>query len=95
MPHLPMPDAELLLERGQDAADLMRNDAFNNVVADLSNDYLAQMVAAKPGPEGAEALAYAHLMHHALQDLLAVLVERVAAAAELQANLTTDPDEDA
>ncbi len=85
-------DIEGIIERGTRAGRLLSDPDFLGVVDDLSAEYLAQLVAAPPGDGGREARDYAHLMHHALSQIVSELATRKAAADELAQRQPNEDD---
>lgn len=65
--------AQLVIDRGIRAADLLANESFGWVINDQTNYHLAALVAAPPGPRGADAVSYHHSMQHTLSELVAAL----------------------
>jgi hypothetical protein len=78
------PDVVAILERGQRAQDLLDNPTFTETVDDLTQQFLAQMVACRPGERDREARDYAHLMQHAMTELVASLRGYAATASDLR-----------
>jgi len=76
--------ARWIIERGENARSLLGQQAFLAVVDDLSNLYLASLVATPPGPRGQDAREEAHLLHHALAEIVATLRQYDLAAVEMQ-----------
>lgn len=90
---VPIDQARLVIERGQKAADLLANEAFTWIVDDQTNYHLAALVAAPPGPKGADAVAYHHLQQNALSELVATLKGYADAGTAMQAALLEDDDD--
>lgn len=89
-------ELRLVVERGNNCRALLDSSTFNWVVDDLSNSYLAQLVASPVGQKGADARDYAHALHHALSELVSSLRsyadagEAAAAYLELDGSATQD-----
>jgi hypothetical protein len=76
--------ARLVIERGQRASDLLGSDTFQWIVEDQTSYHLAALVAAPPGPKGADAVAYHHSLQHALSELVASLKGHAEAGAAME-----------
>jgi hypothetical protein len=76
--------AEYVIQRGQRAADLLANPSFAWIVDDQTSIHLAALVAAPPGPAGADAVAYHHNQQHALTELVSLLQGYVQAGVAQQ-----------
>jgi hypothetical protein len=90
---IPVDQARVIIERGDRARQLLADDAFKWIVDDQTNYHLAALVAAPPGPKGADAVAYHHLQQNALSELVAAL-QGYAQAGEAMRNVLNDPDDD-
>jgi len=80
-------EIDLVLTRGEDAALLMQNAAFLNVIDDISNFHLSALVAAPPGASSLEAREYHHTMHTAIREVAQEIQSRVAYAEELKLHI--------
>lgn len=74
--------AQAVVERGEKARALLENEAFLWIVDQQTNFHLAALVAAPPGPSGADAVAYHHNQQYALTELVATLGGYVQAGEE-------------
>lgn len=85
-----------MIERGQHAKALLENETFNWVLNDQTSLHLSALVAARPGPAGADAVAYHHLMQHAYTEIVSTLQGYIAAGEAMEQALTViDDDEEA
>jgi hypothetical protein len=91
---VPEDQARLIIERGDNAASLMANEAFLWIVSDQTNYHLAALCAAPPGPRGADAVAYHHLQQNALSELVAALQGYAQAGTAMREALLESSDED-
>jgi hypothetical protein len=82
-----------IIERGERSKRLLSDDTFRWIVDDQTHYHLAALVAAPPGPKGADAVAYHHLQQNALSELVATL-QGYQQAGEAMVNALNDPDED-
>lgn len=82
--------AQLVIDRGIRAGDLLANGSFAWIVDDQTTYHLAALVAAPPGPRGADAVAYHHLQQHALSELVASLRGYVEAGEAMQRALADE-----
>lgn len=82
------------MERGRKAAALLSDPTFQWVVDDQTNYHLAALVAAPPGPSGADAITYHHLLQHALSELVATLQGHAQAGAAMERALGDDASDD-
>lgn len=86
--------AQAIIERGERCARLINDEDFSWIVDDLTNYHLAALVAAPPGPSGAEAVSHHHLMQHSLTDLVATLKGYVEAGEAMKKALLEGDDEE-
>ena len=86
--------AELVIERGRNATDLLSNPSFSWIVDDLTNQHLQQMVAAPPGERGREAREEAALMQHALTEIVSLLQGYAQTGAAMQSAIDDMRDDD-
>ena len=82
--------AQLVIDRGIRAGDLLANESFGWIVEDQTTYHLAALVAAPPGPRGADAVSYHHLQQHALSELVASLRGYVEAGEAMQRALADE-----
>ena len=87
-------DAQFIVERGVMAKSLLDNEAFTWIVNDQSQYHLAALIAAPPGPSGADAVSYHHLQQYALTELVATLQGYAAAGEEQLAMIEMADPED-
>lgn len=90
---VPVDQARLIIERGNRSKRLLDDDAFQWIVDDQTTYHLAALVAAPPGPKGADAVAYHHLQQNALSELVATLTG-YAQAGEAMLNALNEADDD-
>ena len=81
---LPPDQARAVIERGERASALLADETFNWVLNDQTSLHLSALVAAPPGPTGADAVAYHHLMQHAYTEIVATLQGYVAAGEAME-----------
>ena len=87
------PDIVAGLERGDRAKELLDSTAFRDIVDDLTQQHIAQLVACPPGDKHKDAREHAHLMQHALTELVATIRGYVAAAEDLRRALVHEIDD--
>lgn len=80
---IPLPDPQLVLDRGEAAEALLANTVFNDAFNDAGDFHTAAMLASPEGPAGVEAREHHHRMILAHRDLVAQLRLYVSAADEL------------
>lgn len=88
---VPLDQARLIIERGENATRLLADPAFVWIVDDQTNYHLAALCAAPPGPRGAEAVAYHHGVQHSLSELVSAL-QGYSQAGEAMASALQEPD---
>lgn len=81
---LPPDQAQEVIDRGRNAAAVLANEHFMAVVDQQTNYHLSAIVAAPPGPRGADAVQYHHAIQHALSELVAILQSQAAAGEAMQ-----------
>lgn len=83
------PDQQIaMMERGEHAKAVLASQAFLEVVDSLSTYYVSQLVACKPGYAAHEdALRHAHLMQHAVTEIVATLQQWVEVGEQQSAAL--------
>lgn len=86
-------EARFIVERGNKAKTLLENEAFAWIVNDQTQYHLAALVAAPPGPKGADAVSYHHTQQYALTELVATLQGYVQAGEEQLSILQEDDPE--
>ena len=86
--------AQLVIDRGIRAADLLGNPSFAWIVDDQTTYHLAALVAAPPGLRGADAVSYHHSQQHALSELVASLRGYVEAGEKMQQVIQAMTDEE-
>ena len=82
-----------IVERGRRASSLMADASFLWIVDDQTNHHLSALVAARPGPASADAVAYHHNQIHAITDLVGTL-KGYAEAGEAAQRAIEAPNED-
>lgn len=92
---IPSPDeAQAIIERGSRARALLDNETFRWVVEDQTSLHLSAIVAAPPGPKGADAVAYHHAIQHALTELCGNLQGYAEAGEAMQRAIEAREEDD-
>ena len=86
--------AQLVIDRGIRASDLLANESFAWIVNDQTAFHIAALVAARPGARDADAVAYHHSMQHLLTELVGSLQGYMQAGEKMQQALEQMADED-
>lgn len=92
---IPFDHAQFIIERGDRSRELLDNESFQWIINDQTDYHLAALVAAPPGPKGAEAVAYHHTQQHALSELVAALQGYAEAGAKMREVIEMPDDDDA
>lgn len=88
------PDVVAVLDRGDAATGLLESTCFKEIVDDLTQLYVSQLIATKPGKSGEDAREYAHLMQYALTEIVAQVQGYIQTAQELRDKIAWgDPEE--
>lgn len=87
-------EAQVVIEAGRAARELLDSAAFVSSVNALSNYHLAAICATPPGAKGREDREYHHLLHFALGEIVSELQGRVATGDEMTEMLARAERED-
>lgn len=91
---IPLPDPQVILDRGEAAQALLANSVFTEAFNDAGHFHTEAMLASPEGPGGVQAREHHHRMILAHRDLVAQLRIYVSAAEELaERNDALDQDE--
>jgi hypothetical protein len=90
---LPPDLAQEVIERGINAAAVLESEHFMAVLDQQTTYHISAIVAAPPGPRGADAIQYHHAIQHALSELVAILKAQVDAGAAMERALAEAAEE--